>query len=208
MPAVFINNYATTTTSALSSSDTSVSVADALPALTGSNYYLLTFFYVDNGVETNREIVKVTAVGSNNTLTIARGQENTNSYAWAAGSRVELRVTSAPLNDLTAKKVDKDSDTGAVLLPSGTTAQRPADGQAKLRFNTDLAKFEGHNGSAWGSLGGATGGGNDAVFYTNGQTVTANYTVPSGQNAMSAGPITIADGVTVTISDGSVWTIV
>jgi hypothetical protein len=105
-------------------------------------------------------------------------------------------------------KVDKDSDTGAALLPAGTTAQRPAAGASKLRFNTDLAKFEGHNGTAWGSLGGATGGGNDAVFYVNGQTVTANYTIPSGQNAMSAGPITIADGVTVTISDGSVWTVV
>jgi hypothetical protein len=106
------------------------------------------------------------------------------------------------------KKVDKDSDTGAALLPSGTSAQRPASGWGKLRFNTDLAKFEGHNGTAWGSLGGATGGGNDAVFYVNGQTVTADYTIPSGQNAMSAGPITIADGVTVSISDGSVWTVV
>jgi hypothetical protein len=105
-------------------------------------------------------------------------------------------------------KVDKDSDTGAALLPAGTSAQRPAAGASKLRFNTDLAKFEGHNGTAWGSLGGATGGGNDAVFYVNGQTVTANYTIPSGQNAMSAGPITIADGVTITVSDGSVWTII
>jgi hypothetical protein len=105
-------------------------------------------------------------------------------------------------------KVSKDSDTGAALLPMGTTAQRPADGASKLRFNTDLAKFEGHNGTAWGSLGGATGGGNDAVFYVNGQTVTANYTIPSGQNAMSAGPITIADGVTVSISDGSVWSVI
>jgi hypothetical protein len=90
----------------------------------------------------------------------------------------------------------------------GTSAQRPAGGQAKLRFNTDLAKFEGHNGTAWGSLGGATGGGNDAVFYVNGQTVTADYTIPSGQNAMSAGPITIADGVTVSIATGSNWVIV
>jgi hypothetical protein len=106
------------------------------------------------------------------------------------------------------KKVDKDSDTGAALLPSGTSAQRPTGKQALFRFNTDIYRFEGHNGTAWGSLGGATGGGNDAVFYVNGQTVTANYTIPSGQNAMSAGPITIADGVTVTISDGSVWTVV
>jgi hypothetical protein len=105
-------------------------------------------------------------------------------------------------------KVGKDSDTGAALLPMGTTAQRPAGGPSKLRFNTDLAKFEGHNGTAWGSLGGATGGGNDAVFYVNGQTVTANYTIPSGQNAMSAGPITIADGVTVSIANGSNWVVV
>jgi hypothetical protein len=105
-------------------------------------------------------------------------------------------------------KVAKDSDTGAALLPMGTSAQRPAGGQAKLRFNTDLAKFEGHNGTAWGSLGGATGGGNDAVFYVNGQTVTADYTIPSGQNAMSAGPITIADGVTVSIATGSNWVVV
>ena len=53
-----------------------------------------------------------------------------------------------------------------------------------------------------------TGGSTDKVFYLNAQTVTANYTVPAGQNAMTAGPITIANGVEVTISDGSEWTIV
>ena len=105
-------------------------------------------------------------------------------------------------------RVEKDSNTGAALLPSGTTAQRPAAGAAKLRFNTTLAKFEGHNGTAWGSLGGATGGGNDAVFYVNGTTVTTNYTIPAGQNAMSAGPITIADGVTVTVPDNSNWSVI
>jgi hypothetical protein len=120
----------------------------------------------------------------------------------------EFKSHRVRIENLESGKVAKDSDTGAALLPMGTSAQRPAGGQAKLRFNTDLAKFEGHNGTAWGSLGGATGGGNDAVFYVNGQTVTANYTIPSGQNAMSAGPITIADGVTVSIATGSVWTVV
>ena len=92
---------------------------------------------------------------------------------------------------------------------AGNTAGRPAAGQGKVYFNTDLNRFEGHNGSAWGSLGGgAAGGGSDAVFYENGQTVTTNYTITIGKNAMSAGPITIADGATVTIPDGSVWTIV
>ena len=45
-------------------------------------------------------------------------------------------------------------------------------------------------------------------IYENLQTVTANYCITTGSNAMSAGPITIADGVIVTVPDGSAWTIV
>lgn len=45
-------------------------------------------------------------------------------------------------------------------------------------------------------------------IFVNSQTVSANYTVPSGSNAMSAGPVTVADGITVTVSDGSVWTVI
>lgn len=107
-----------------------------------------------------------------------------------------------------ANAVQKDSNVGAAQLPSGTTAQRPANGAGKFRYNTDLGRPEVNNGTNWGSLGGATGGGNDAVFYLNGQTVNTSFTVPSGQNAGSFGPITIANGVTVTVSDGSVWTVV
>jgi hypothetical protein len=42
----------------------------------------------------------------------------------------------------------------------------------------------------------------------NSQTISENYTLPAGYNGLSAGPITIADGVTVTIPDGSAWSIV
>jgi hypothetical protein len=56
--------------------------------------------------------------------------------------------------------------------------------------------------------GGATGGGADQVFFQNSQVVTTSYTITSGKNAMSAGPITINSGVVVTIPSGSVWTIV
>jgi len=58
------------------------------------------------------------------------------------------------------------------------------------------------------SGGGATGGGADQIFYENGQAVTTNYTVATGKNAMSAGPITINSGITVTVSSGSSWTVV
>lgn len=41
----------------------------------------------------------------------------------------------------------------------------------------------------------------------NSQAITADYTIPSGSNAMSVGPIEVDDGVTVTVSAGSVWVI-
>jgi hypothetical protein len=56
--------------------------------------------------------------------------------------------------------------------------------------------------------GGATGGGADQVFFQNSQAVTVSYAIPSGKNAMTAGPITVNSGITVTIPSGSVWTIV
>jgi hypothetical protein len=104
----------------------------------------------------------------------------------------------------------KTSNTGSAVVPAGTQAQRdgsPAAGY--FRFNTEVAKFEGYNGSSWGSVGGgATGGGADAVFVENDQAVTANYTIPATKNAMSTGPIAINDGITVTVSDGARWVII
>lgn len=109
--------------------------------------------------------------------------------------------------DLTA------NGTTAIKVPVGTTAQRPTPAQGQLRFNSTDSSFEGYDGSAWGAIGGdagggATGGGSDAIFYENGQTVTTNYTITNGKNAMSAGPITINSGVTVTVGSGETWTVV
>ena len=42
----------------------------------------------------------------------------------------------------------------------------------------------------------------------NSQTVSADYTIASGNNGMSAGTVSVATGVTVTVSTGSVWTVV
>jgi hypothetical protein len=53
-----------------------------------------------------------------------------------------------------------------------------------------------------------TTGAQGGAFYLNNQTITTNYTVPANQNAMSAGPITIATGVVITVSDGATWTVV
>lgn len=106
-------------------------------------------------------------------------------------------------------KVSKDSNTGAASLPAGTTAQRPTGAAGKMRFNSTLNQFEGHNGTAWGTVGGgATGAPGNYVFNLNDQNVTGNYAIPAGKNALTAGPIMINNGVEVTIPDGSTWTVV
>lgn len=125
------------------------------------------------------------------------------------GSPLTNNEMDANLNNLNDYKVEKTSGTGSAQLPSGTTAQRDGTPQAGwTRFNSSLGKTETYNGTRWITGGGATGGGVDDVFYENATTVTASYTITSGKNAMSAGPITINNGVTVTIPDGSNWSIV
>ena len=104
--------------------------------------------------------------------------------------------------------VQKSSNTGSAYLPSGTTGQRdgsPAAGY--LRFNSTTTSFEGYNGSAWGAIG---GGGNTVSegLFEHANTISANYSITSGNNAIAGGPITINSGISVTVPSGSTWTIV
>jgi len=48
--------------------------------------------------------------------------------------------------------------------------------------------------------------GASSVIRTNAQTISENITIPSSSNGMSAGPITIADGYTVTVNGN--WSVV
>ena len=143
--------------------------------------------------------------------------------------------------------------TDAMLIPKGNTAGRPTGVAGYLRFNTQTSEFEGYNGTAWASVGGAAisndtstasnlyplfangTSGTAATVYTsnakllykpstgelqsselvasngivvNSQTVSADYTIPAGSNAMSSGPVTVNSGITVTVSSGSVWTVI
>ena len=96
------------------------------------------------------------------------------------------------------------SGTGTITTPSGTTAQRPGSpGEGMLRYNSELDEFEGYANSAWGSIGGGASAG--GAIYENTQTIAANYTMTTGTNGHSVGPITINSGIVVTIPSGSSW---
>ena len=74
--------------------------------------------------------------------------------------------------------------------------------------NGHALKSDGSGNLSWGTAGGASGGGTDQVFYENDQSVTTSYSISANKNAISAGPITIDSGATVTVPSGSTWTIV
>ena len=79
---------------------------------------------------------------------------------------------------------------------------------ASVTGTVAATSYTGDGSNLTGIAAGAGGGGNDEIFWENGQNVTTNYTVTNNKNAMSAGPITIDNGVTVTVGDGETWTVV
>ena len=105
-------------------------------------------------------------------------------------------------------------------LPAGTTAQRPTSvSVGTLRFNTTLDAAEiykaddGTGSAGWASVsGGGPSLGDKSVIRTNAATIAENITVgPTAgaefANGMSAGPITINSGFTVTVESGGAWSI-
>lgn len=61
-----------------------------------------------------------------------------------------------------------------------------------------------HNVGNIGAGGaGAVGGGADQIFFESDSTMTTDYTITTGKNAVVPGDLTINDGVTLTIPDGS-----
>jgi hypothetical protein len=96
-----------------------------------------------------------------------------------------------------------------IKLPVGTTGTRPTGETGLVRFNTDSNQFEGYNNTTWTGIGDQpVGGGTNRLFFENDQVMTTNYTITSGKNAMSSGPITVNSGVTLTVPAGSTYTIV
>ena len=158
-------------------------------------------FYVRlaNGSASSRNLL-----GTNGYIVITNGDGIADHPQINVGTNV---VKTDTTNTLT--QYNEFTTTSAIKIPAGTTAQRPTVAKAgDLRLNLSTNQYEGYNGTAWGSIGGgATGGAGNQVFIENEQTVTNDYTITTGKNAMSTGPITINNGVTVTIPENSVWVV-
>ena len=103
-----------------------------------------------------------------------------------------------------------DSGTEGTKIAVGTTAQRPGSpSTGDFRFNSTTTSAEIYNGSEFTAVGGgagATGGGNDEVFFESDQAVTTDYTLTANKHAHTVSP-TINSGVTVTVPSGAILVI-
>lgn len=161
---------------------------------------------------TDKKVYSKDGGGALITVVGTLGNQNANAVAITGGTINGTVIggasaAAATVTTLTATADSSFTSTGAVKIPVGTAGQQPGTpAQGMIRFNTDTPGFEGYNGSAWGALG----GGNTTAkgMWENSNTISANYTITTNYNAMSAGTITVNSGVTVTIPAGSRWVIV
>jgi hypothetical protein len=116
-----------------------------------------------------------------------------------------IRLTNPAGNESFA--VFNDNGAASLYYDNGVSLSTTATGVSVTGI-VAATSYTGDGSSLTGIAAGATGGGSDEIFWENGQTVTTNYTITNGKNAMSAGPITINTGVTVTVGTGETWTVV
>ena len=139
------------------------------------------------------------------------------------------RITAASSGTVSADKIT-EGNTEAEVVDTGTDGHFKVTTENTERIRVGPAGQIGIAGANYGTSGqiltsggasgavswsdapssypekGASGSNSWAVVHAH--TVDADYTIATGNNCISAGPLTINSGVTVTVSSGSTWTIV
>ena len=157
-------------------------------------------------------------VTGSTSLTLAASGVTAGSYGSAtaipaitvdAKGRITAASTNA-INTSTIPVADESTDTTCfpVFVTTATGDQAPKTG-TNLTFNSATGALGATSYTGDGSnLTGVASTVADGCIYENSQTISNNYTITTNKNAMSAGPITVASGATLTVPSGSTYTIV
>ena len=98
------------------------------------------------------------------------------------------------------------SATNLTSIPAGNLTGTVADARISTLTASKLSgALPAIDGSNLTGVNSTVAGG---AIYENSQTISASHTIPSGSNGMSAGPVSVNSGVTLTVSSGSTYTVV
>lgn len=160
-----------------------------------------------------------TADGSANQVLKTDGSGNLSFTTMASGGLGNVSEDTTPQLggdlDVNGNAIVSASNGNIAITPNGTgkvvidgISHPTADGTNGQALVTNGSGVLSFSTISSGGGGGATGGGSDEIFYENDQTVTTDYTVTASHNAVTAGPITVNNGITVTIPSGVRWVVV
>lgn len=99
-------------------------------------------------------------------------------------------------NSVTVSEIQDGAVTAAKLAPGAAVPDQT--GHAGQFLTTDGTTAD------WASVDGAKEG----VLWENSQTLANSYSIPTGKSAVTAGPVTLGSGVTVTLGATSRWVVV
>lgn len=142
------------------------------------------------------------------------GATTPNTGAFTTLSATGVATFSAGTVSAPAITTSGDTNTG-IFFPAADTIAFTEGGAEAMRINSSGNVGIGTtspgyklevNGNASTSTSGIVRSGNG--IFVNSATISTSYTIGSGDNGMSAGPVTVSSGITVTVSSGSTWTVV
>ena len=127
----------------------------------------------------------------------------------------QIQTSGLADNAVNSAKIGVDVIVAADLAANSVTVSEIQDGAvtaAKLAPGAAVPDQTGHAGQFLTTDGTTadwanTGAIND-VFWENSQTLATSYSIPNGKSAVTAGPVTLSSGVTVTLGATSRWVVV
>lgn len=127
------------------------------------------------------------------------GNANTTYYAIVGGSEWEVGLGTYTSSGTTLSRdtVLESSNSGSLVNFSAGTKN------VFVTYPAEKATYQDANGTAIAPQLSASNG-----LVENANTVSANYTIQTNYNAMSAGPVTVNSGISLTIPSGSNWVVV
>lgn len=147
----------------------------------GSNYVALV---APASISSNVSWTLPNADGTNGQALVTNG---TGTLSWATpGGSVSISNDTSTATDVYPAFMSATSGTASTIYT----------GNAKLLYKPSTGELKSEVPVAQNGI------------FVNAQTIDTNYTIASSFNGLSAGPVTVDSGVTVTVSSGSAWTVV